>query len=56
MYTFQSVVLGDHTCYFSWTRPVQDFYIASIQSTLWAFRKHKEPMSYTDLSARANKS
>ncbi len=32
-------------------RPGQDFYIALIQSTSRAFRKHKEPMSYTDRSA-----
>ncbi len=37
------------------SRPGQDFYIALIQSTLRAFRKHKEPMSYTDRSAHANK-
>ncbi len=42
-------------CHFSWTRPGQDFYIALIQSTSRAFQKHKEPMSYTDRSAHANK-
>ncbi len=28
------------TCHFSWMRPGQDFYIALIQSTSIAFRKH----------------
>ncbi len=43
-------------CHFSRMCPCQEFYTALIQNTTRAFRKHKEPMAYTDRSAHAYKS